>query len=117
MSASPGWRRSADRTNLHANSLVSGNFTGNFAILRLRDTIWYQETAALQPVLEEFPTQINSENILGNSESFPGNREFQLQNSKRPFLARLFPRGSDAICSHRQILKVRTQDARQISNP
>jgi hypothetical protein len=31
----PGWRRSADRTTLHANSLVSGNFTGNFAILGL----------------------------------------------------------------------------------
>ncbi len=30
---------------------------------------------------------------------------------KRPFLTHLFPRGSDAICSHRQILKVRTQDA------
>ena len=35
----PGWRRSADRTSLQANSLVSGNFTGNFAILGLRDTI------------------------------------------------------------------------------
>ena len=27
-----GWRRSADRTRLHANSLLTGNFTGNFAI-------------------------------------------------------------------------------------
>src|SRR5260370_35258057 len=37
----PGWRRSADRPSLQANSLVyiSGNFTGNFAILGLRDTI------------------------------------------------------------------------------
>jgi hypothetical protein len=34
-----GWRRSADRTSLQANSLVSGNFTGNFAILGLKDTI------------------------------------------------------------------------------
>jgi hypothetical protein len=34
-----GWRRSADRTSLQANSLVSGNFTGNFAILGPRDTI------------------------------------------------------------------------------
>jgi hypothetical protein len=63
-----GWRRSADRTRLRANSLVSGNFTGNFAILGLRDTITCQETAALQPLLEQFPTQIISENILGNSE-------------------------------------------------
>jgi hypothetical protein len=28
----PGWRRSGDRTRLHANSLLTGNFTGNFAI-------------------------------------------------------------------------------------
>ena len=50
------------------NSLVTGNFTGNFAILGLRDTITCQETAALQPLLEQFPTQIISENILENSE-------------------------------------------------
>jgi hypothetical protein len=25
-----GWRRSADRTRLHVNSLLTGNFTGNF---------------------------------------------------------------------------------------
>ena len=30
-----GWRRSADHTRLHWNSLLTGNFTGNFAILRL----------------------------------------------------------------------------------
>ena len=34
-----GWRGSADRTRLQANSLLTGNFTGNFAILGLRDTI------------------------------------------------------------------------------
>jgi hypothetical protein len=27
-----GWRRSADRTRLQENSLLTGNFTGNFAI-------------------------------------------------------------------------------------
>src|SRR3954465_7383661 len=30
--AKPGWRRSADRTRLRSNSLLTGNFTGNFAI-------------------------------------------------------------------------------------
>src|ERR1700682_1201898 len=70
-----GWRRSADRTSLQANSLVSGNFTGNFAILGLRDTILCQETAALQPLLEQFPTQIISENILENSEFSNGIRD------------------------------------------
>jgi hypothetical protein len=71
----PRWRRSADRTSLQANSLVSGNFTGNFAIQGLRDTITCQETAALQPLLEQFPTQIISENILGNSQFSNGIRE------------------------------------------
>jgi hypothetical protein len=30
----PGWRRSADRTCLHEISLLTGNFTGKFAISR-----------------------------------------------------------------------------------
>jgi hypothetical protein len=30
-----GWRRSADRTRLRTNSLLTGNFTGNFAIPRV----------------------------------------------------------------------------------
>jgi len=34
-----------------------------------------QETAALQPLLEQFPTQIISENILENSEFSNGIRE------------------------------------------
>src|SRR5258707_15889692 len=72
-----GWRRSADRTRLRKNSLQTGNFTGNFAILKPRDTIWYQETAALQPLPEQFPTQINRENILRIRELSSGNREFQ----------------------------------------
>jgi hypothetical protein len=75
----PGWRRSADRARLQANSLVSGNFTGNFAILGLRGTIEYQETAALQSLLEQFPTQIISENISKNSEFSNGIRDL-LQN-------------------------------------
>jgi hypothetical protein len=75
----PPWRRSADRARLQANSLVSGNFTGNFAILGLRSTIEYQETAALQSLFEQFPTQIISENILKNSEFSNGIRDL-LQN-------------------------------------
>jgi hypothetical protein len=34
-----GWRRSADRTRLQANSLLTGNFTGNFAISGLKGPI------------------------------------------------------------------------------
>jgi hypothetical protein len=35
-----GWRRSADRTRLRANSLLTGNFTGKFAILGRSETIF-----------------------------------------------------------------------------
>jgi hypothetical protein len=35
-----GWRSSADRARLHAISLLSGNLTGNFAILRHLETVW-----------------------------------------------------------------------------
>jgi hypothetical protein len=78
-----GWRRSADRTRLHAKSLVSGNFTGNFAILGLRDTIKYQETAALQPLFEQFPTQIIREKISIKREFLGDNRESHLQIVKK----------------------------------
>jgi hypothetical protein len=61
-------------------SLVSGNFTGNFAILGFRYAIEYQKTPALQPLLEQFPTQIISENILKNSEFSNGIRDLLLKN-------------------------------------
>jgi hypothetical protein len=59
-----GWRRSADRARLHAISLLSGNLTGKFAILRHRETVLEQETAVLQRLFTQFPTQINREIIL-----------------------------------------------------
>jgi hypothetical protein len=100
-----GWRRSADRTRLRANSLLTGNLTGKIAVLGPREVNREQEMPVLQWLLEKFPTQINRENILKNRELKTGNREINLQNCKkdckRPFLARLFPRGSDAICSRR----------------
>jgi hypothetical protein len=73
-----GWRRSADRACLQANSLVSGNFTGNFAILGLRDTIWVPRNRCAAPLIEQFPTEINRKNILENRESFSDIREFHL---------------------------------------
>jgi hypothetical protein len=39
-----GWRRSADRTRLHAISVLSGNLTGNFAILSIRRRFWRRKT-------------------------------------------------------------------------
>jgi hypothetical protein len=58
-----GWRGSADRARLHRNSLLTGNFTGNFAILRLREPISQPETTALQRLVAQFPEQINRENF------------------------------------------------------
>jgi hypothetical protein len=77
----PGWRRSDDRNRLHANSLLTGIFTGNFAISGLPAPIPERETA----VLQQFPGQNIRENISENRECFADNREFHLQNRKRPF--------------------------------
>ena len=71
-----GWRRSADRTRLQANSLLTGNYTGNFAISGLRELTPGQEIALLQALLGKFPTQINRENISRNRKFLAGNREF-----------------------------------------
>jgi hypothetical protein len=43
-----GWRRSADRTRLHAISLRTGNFTGNFANSGVRDALSRPEDAVPQ---------------------------------------------------------------------
>jgi hypothetical protein len=47
-----GWRRSADRTRLRVNSLPTGNFTGNFALLRLPGPISLARNCGPQPLLE-----------------------------------------------------------------
>jgi hypothetical protein len=62
----PGWRRSADRARLHAISLLSGNLTGNSAILRHLETVLAQETGGAAALIEQFPTQANREIISGN---------------------------------------------------
>jgi hypothetical protein len=80
--ALPGWRRSADRTRLHATSLVTGNFTGNFAILAPCEPSSMQDTAVLQRFLAQFPKQIIREKISRNKEFLGGIREFDLQNFK-----------------------------------
>jgi hypothetical protein len=58
----PGWRRSADRARLHVISLLSGNF----ANLRHLAAALGQETAVLQRLFAQFPTQINREIISDN---------------------------------------------------
>lgn len=63
-----GWRRSANRTDLHTNSLPTGNFIGNFATIRPHGRYEQQETTVLQPLLELFPTEPIRENSLTNRE-------------------------------------------------
>jgi hypothetical protein len=61
-SAGDGWRCSADRTGLHTNSLLTGNFTGNFAIIRPHGRYDQQETTVLPLLPERFPTKPIKEN-------------------------------------------------------
>jgi hypothetical protein len=63
-----GWRRSADRTCLQANSLQTGNFTGKYAILRFLERFSQPESAALQGLFVKFPKQVNRENFSKNRE-------------------------------------------------
>jgi hypothetical protein len=48
----PGWRRSADGTHLQGNTLLTGNFTGSFAISGLRDALLKAEVTVLQRLLD-----------------------------------------------------------------
>jgi len=61
-----GWRRSGIRTSLPANSLLTGNFTGNSVVSGLRKRISQQKTFAPQRHLDQFPTQINREDFSKN---------------------------------------------------
>jgi hypothetical protein len=78
-----GWRRSADRTCLHTNSLLTGNFTGNFAISGLEDRISEQETAVLQRFFSQFPTKFNRENIFENRELKNQEQGIKLQKTDK----------------------------------
>jgi hypothetical protein len=64
----PGWRRSADRTRLHANSLL----TGNFAILRLRAPILWLETNALQCFLHNSLSKLTGKSFGRTGEKLAG---------------------------------------------
>jgi hypothetical protein len=70
-----GWRRSADRTRLHANSLLSGNLTGNFDVSSHFLPIFSPEIAALQRLLAQFATAINREFYSNNREFKSVNRD------------------------------------------
>src|SRR5882757_3194675 len=84
-SLSAGWRRSADRTRLQANSLLTGNFTGNFAISGPCAPGSTQDTAVLQRFLAQFPKQIIREKISKNREFLGDIREFGPQKVRVHF--------------------------------
>jgi hypothetical protein len=62
--------------------LLTGNFTGNFAILAPCEPISMQDTAVLQRFIAQFPKQIIREKISKNKEFLGGIREFDMQNFK-----------------------------------
>jgi hypothetical protein len=97
-SGMPGWRRSTDRTRLHANSLLTGNFTENFAILRLPEPISWLETTALQRLLAQFPKQINRESFSRNREEISWIRELFSNIGHIDMLGRVFTRNNFAYC-------------------
>jgi hypothetical protein len=76
-----GWRRSADRTRLQADSLLTGNLSGIFPISEPEDRVSEQETAVLQPFLTQFPAKLIRENIFENRE--PKNQEQGIKLQKR----------------------------------
>jgi hypothetical protein len=76
------------RAGLLQNSLLTGNFTGNFANFGLQDLSTLQEAPVPQPFLSQFPTQKNREEIRKNREFFQNNRELR---ERRLALGKLRP--------------------------
>jgi hypothetical protein len=66
-----------------ANSPLTGNFTGKFAISGLRDAPLKPKVAAIQRLLGQFPTGVNREDILKNREGFGGYQGIQLLQTPR----------------------------------
>jgi hypothetical protein len=64
------------------NSLLTGNFTGNFAILGPCAPGSTQDTAVLQRFLAQFPKQIIREKISKNREFLGDIREFGPQKAE-----------------------------------
>jgi len=61
-----GWRRSANRTRLRANSLQTGNFTGKFAVSEISNTVVYRKTAVLQSLPDKFMQKLTGKKIWAN---------------------------------------------------
>jgi hypothetical protein len=64
-----GWRCSAAQPNLRQISLLTGNFTGNFAYFACERLTLMREAPLLQALLEQFPAKPIRENNLKSRES------------------------------------------------
>jgi hypothetical protein len=71
-----GWQRSADRTRLQANSLLTGNLTGKFTALRAGMPNAALKRTALQSFSGIFPALVNRENHSTIREIFPAYQGF-----------------------------------------
>jgi len=71
----PGWRRSADRTRLQPNSLLTGNFTGKIAFLGFQRQSRNHKSPSIRRFLSIFPTRIIREINSRNSEFSGSSRE------------------------------------------
>jgi hypothetical protein len=78
-----GWRCSDAQPNLHRNSLLTGNLTGNFAYLARERLNSVREASILQPLLEQFPAKTIREYFISNSELPIDIKEFFLPSRKR----------------------------------
>jgi hypothetical protein len=84
-----GWRRSADRTRLRANSLLSGNLTGNFQVLADFGEFLSPEVPVPQGLLDKFPMPVNREFYSKNREFKSVNRELFSDKTRQRRLAAL----------------------------
>jgi hypothetical protein len=74
----PGWRRSADRTRLQPDSLLTGNFTGNLVFSSLPGPISWQEVAVLQRLFTNSLRKLTGKMFEGTGNSFAGTGNFSV---------------------------------------
>jgi len=79
-----GWRRSADRACLHANSLLTGNLQGKTRFRGSHDR-FYGKKRLCHIGFAQFSAQINRETISKNRELLGRNRECDRPNRQRAF--------------------------------
>jgi hypothetical protein len=87
-SAVVGWRRSADRTFLQLNSLLSGNLTGNFVYFEHPRDLSGAKPAVRRALFKQFPGLVNRENYSRIREISRRNRERDQQLRPRSTVQR-----------------------------